>query len=355
MKKRNIFSVFIFVFIILGLFNSCGDSDGTNTSSGDPGSNSTKYTVKFEANGGLPAPEQQSISQGGKVVMPPAMTKSGYNFGGWYKEANCTNQWDFTADTVSGNITLFAKWDFITTTPIPIPSTTLADKLAWLRNNAERDSTYLLEITAAYEELAPQNLFYPGRNNITIRLKGIGIGRVIGCSSLSSGSSNPPIFTVRDGVTLILDENLILCKDDSYEYYYSAVQVNSGGTLLMNQGAKITKFNNGAVNVRGGTFTMNGGEISGNTSFSYSSGCSGGGVYVNSGTFTKSGGIITGYTSDAVNGNVVKINDVVQNDKGHAVYVSSSRYRNTTAGETDQIDTTTGKGLSADGNSPFGQ
>ena len=31
-------------------------------------------------------------------------------FGGWYKEAECQNKWDFAKDTVTGNITLYAKW-----------------------------------------------------------------------------------------------------------------------------------------------------------------------------------------------------------------------------------------------------
>ncbi|MDR2542842.1 MAG: hypothetical protein LBC80_05260, partial [Treponema sp.] len=42
---------------------------------------------------------------------------------------------------------------------------------------------------------------------------------------------------------------------------------------------------------------------------------------------------------------------------GAAVYRSGSPHprRNTTAWETDHIDTTTGRGLSASGNPPFGQ
>jgi len=43
------------------------------------------------------------------------------------------------------------------------------------------------------------------------------------------------------------------------------------------------------------------------------------------------------------------------NNYGHAVFHSSSRYRYTTAGQTDQIDTTTGRGLSANGNAPYGE
>jgi hypothetical protein len=56
-----------------------------------------------------------------------------------------------------------------------------------------------------------------------------------------------------------------------------------------------------------------------------------------------------------VNGNVTKNSSgVVQNNNGHAVYVASSKRRETTASQTDEIDTTTGKGLSATGEPPYG-
>jgi len=114
----------------------------------------------------------------------------------------------------------------------------------------------------------------------------------------------------------------------------------------------------GGVYVSGNTtFTMYGGSISGNTA---SSG-PGGGVYVDFiGTFTKlpNGSINSGiiYGSEAVgnDANGVPLKNTAS-ISGHAVYISSSQYRNTTAGQTDQIDTTTGRGLSADGNAPFGQ
>jgi len=41
------------------------------------------------------------------------MTRSSYTFGGWYKEAACANAWNFSTDTVTGNITLYAKWTYI--------------------------------------------------------------------------------------------------------------------------------------------------------------------------------------------------------------------------------------------------
>ena len=36
--------------------------------------------------------------------------RTGYNFDGWYKEQACENAWNFATDTVTDNITLYAKW-----------------------------------------------------------------------------------------------------------------------------------------------------------------------------------------------------------------------------------------------------
>jgi uncharacterized repeat protein (TIGR02543 family) len=38
------------------------------------------------------------------------MAKINYTFGGWYKEAAHTNQWNFANDTVTSDITIYAKW-----------------------------------------------------------------------------------------------------------------------------------------------------------------------------------------------------------------------------------------------------
>ena len=37
--------------------------------------------------------------------------RDGYWFGGWYKEAACTNEWRFDADTIDGDTVLYAKWN----------------------------------------------------------------------------------------------------------------------------------------------------------------------------------------------------------------------------------------------------
>lgn len=52
------------------------------------------------------------------LYIPPIPQRNGYTFGGWFKEADCINQWDFDNDTIFANdeieeITLYAKWTAI--------------------------------------------------------------------------------------------------------------------------------------------------------------------------------------------------------------------------------------------------
>ena len=71
------------------------------------------YTVTFDANGHGTAPVAQSgIAAGGKVTEPnPAPTAAGWTFGGWYTDDGAwTDAWNFDTDTVTEDITLYAKW-----------------------------------------------------------------------------------------------------------------------------------------------------------------------------------------------------------------------------------------------------
>ena len=69
-----------------------------------------QYTVTFDANGHGTAPDQQSVDYGTKATEPTEPTAFGYTFDGWYKEAECTNVWDFATDEVTSDITLYAQW-----------------------------------------------------------------------------------------------------------------------------------------------------------------------------------------------------------------------------------------------------
>jgi uncharacterized repeat protein (TIGR02543 family) len=75
-----------------------------------PDGGTTTYTVTFEANGGTPVPAVQTVNEGGKVTEPPDPEKTGSLFGGWYQETGLINRWNFATDTVTANITLYARW-----------------------------------------------------------------------------------------------------------------------------------------------------------------------------------------------------------------------------------------------------
>jgi len=75
----------------------------------EPGKTDTKYTVTYDSQGGS-AVETASVTGGEKAARPTDPVKEGYSLAGWYKEADCTNVWNFDSDTVTADITLYAKW-----------------------------------------------------------------------------------------------------------------------------------------------------------------------------------------------------------------------------------------------------
>ena len=69
----------------------------------------TVFTVTFNANGHGTAPTAQTVENGHKATEPTAPEATGYTFGGWYKEPECTTAFNFTTP-ITGDITLYAKW-----------------------------------------------------------------------------------------------------------------------------------------------------------------------------------------------------------------------------------------------------
>ncbi len=107
--KRNVFlSVSAALFAVAVCFSGCkivsNDDKDTET-----------YTVTFNANAeaatvtSLSAP-LSGIESGSKVTKPADPVRSGYIFGGWYRESSCTTKWNFESDTVTSSITLYAQW-----------------------------------------------------------------------------------------------------------------------------------------------------------------------------------------------------------------------------------------------------
>lgn len=69
-----------------------------------------KNLVTFNSLGGSEV-QQQNVELNGKATKPTNPTKEGYVFVNWYKEEVCTNVFDFENETITGDITLYAKWE----------------------------------------------------------------------------------------------------------------------------------------------------------------------------------------------------------------------------------------------------
>jgi len=75
------------------------------------------YTVSFNSNEGSDIPPIINLPNGSKIIEPTIPVKTGYLFGGWYRENDCIHRWNFTTDVVVLNITLHAKWSQISLGP----------------------------------------------------------------------------------------------------------------------------------------------------------------------------------------------------------------------------------------------
>ena len=107
-KKTNVGSfataILLAIVAVIGFtMTACDDGNG--------GGNPTTFTVTFNANGGNAVPSQ-TVASGGKATEPQNVARGGYTIVGWYKDnGTFQNQWDFAADTVTADITLYAKWN----------------------------------------------------------------------------------------------------------------------------------------------------------------------------------------------------------------------------------------------------
>lgn len=93
----------ISLFIISTLMISgCGGGGGGGT-------NVQKFNVSFDSQGGSSV-NSQLIESGSNITEPAAPVKMGYIFDGWHRDASCAQAWNFNNDTVTEDLTLYAKW-----------------------------------------------------------------------------------------------------------------------------------------------------------------------------------------------------------------------------------------------------
>ena len=67
------------------------------------------HKVTFESNGG-DSISPMCVMKGSQITAPTRPTKSGYLFHAWYRDEALTDFFDFKRDSVTSNMTLYAKW-----------------------------------------------------------------------------------------------------------------------------------------------------------------------------------------------------------------------------------------------------
>lgn len=85
------------------------------TGSTGGGGGVSKYTVKFETNGGSTV-ASKSVTRNAKLAEPTAPTKDGFKFDGWYTDKELKTAYDFDTK-VTKSFTLYAKWTEIEKEP----------------------------------------------------------------------------------------------------------------------------------------------------------------------------------------------------------------------------------------------
>ena len=104
----------------------------------------TKYTVTFNYSDGRDDTTVQ-VAEGGKVEKPTDPTRDGYTFEGWYKDMFCEQPFDFETETITDDITLYAKWTQDGDGPVTPTSATITYHLDGGTNHADNPETITAE------------------------------------------------------------------------------------------------------------------------------------------------------------------------------------------------------------------
>jgi len=91
------------------------------------------FTVDFNSNDGSEIDSISNILRGETINKPADPTKGIWTFEGWYKDDDV--EWNFNEDTVTDNITLFAKWKLLEMVRLDGGTFTMGNNEIWNREH----------------------------------------------------------------------------------------------------------------------------------------------------------------------------------------------------------------------------
>lgn len=286
-------------------------TDGKKVAYCDVSIDASEFKVDFETNGGNTI-GSVTVPKGDVLTAPAPPTKQGgateglyegvidpdagsFTFDVWCTDTELTNPYDFTRP-VTNNLTLYARWATVGTLPTPIDLSKVTGS-----NIVERSWNYLnalaLDAPAEYTLLLASDVNVSGNltafknANVSLHFVGKGEERVI------NRSINGNLFIIEDAGTFTFGENITITGTPGN--YHLIAQQTGTSAVIMKAGAKITDavgtgpalimMNSGSA-----SFTMEGGEISGNKMTRSAANYVAGVIAVNWGKFYMKGGVISG-------------------------------------------------------------
>ncbi|MBR4461896.1 MAG: InlB B-repeat-containing protein, partial [Erysipelotrichaceae bacterium] len=289
------------------------------------------YQVSFDLMGvSAEAIDVQEVAEGDKAIRPddPVTEETDFTFAGWYKNAVCTEAWDFDTDTVTQDTVIYAKWthehDGITfiaynkkDRPVKgnyVLSEDIQTNLMW-EFYSPNDINLCLhghEIYYAHESYV-QSYAIEVYKGVTLSL--YDCQTVPGNIRAMEGSG----IYVGPGATLNMyngsvSHNRKMSNSPTSGYGVITYENSNGDGIFNMYGGVIGDNDNTGVYLwGGGIFNMHGGTISGN---GLVNACHGGGVHImGGGTMNMSAGTITGNSVQATS-----------NHRGGGVQVESGKF-----------------------------
>ncbi len=153
MRKKKLLTALLSVAMLIGVTaaaTACGDTTGNEQSTSSEVSldtPATSATIKFDVNTTFATNlVKDKVVSIGKRVSRPKVYISDENpdnlqVYGWYKDAACTEPWDFKNDRVEGDMTLYAKWVEQYTVSYYVNGALVREELVFKGDKVEEDAS----------------------------------------------------------------------------------------------------------------------------------------------------------------------------------------------------------------------
>ena len=223
------------------------------------------FDVTFNMQGHGAAIAKQTIDYNGLVTEPATPTEANYVFGGWYKEAGCTNAWNFATDHVTAATTLYAKWlEAVASVQVGVGTpeyfATVADAIS--DANGKSNPTVTMLQDAPTEEVTITAAMTINLNGKTVSSTETTAAKAVFKISTTATATT---VTIRDGASGGKIDHTAAVEGKLYGIYVTKGTLSmTGGTVYVKNNVATNNSNyrtyaiasgdaNGIINISGGT------------------------------------------------------------------------------------------------------